>query len=346
MQRIIAACLTLLVVLPTLAADQPIVDRTLAIDAIKHTDYGLHYLRGTQAKDGSWSNSVAVTALALRAFLNSYQRYTEEDGAFITRPVDFLLAHVHDDGSIGESDADRVATTALAITALQATRNPRHADVIANAQAFLRGVQANERRWVAATDARYGGIGDAGGPPALWRQYLASDALRLTALDPTDPLWSQSVIFVSRRQNPGDGSFGAFPRDAGDPATPSAPLTVAALVSLLHAGVANTDPRVAAARQWLDRHFADQSPPGLDRPSELFAYLDATAKALRALGDPVVGGANGQLWRDVLIRRVLALYQPDGAWGDGAPGHGAGGDPALATALAVDTLNEIIHSFR
>jgi hypothetical protein len=63
----------LLAAWPPLAPAQAPMDRGLAIQALKHTDYGLRFLRERQADDGSWSESVQVTALALYAFLRSYQ---------------------------------------------------------------------------------------------------------------------------------------------------------------------------------------------------------------------------------------------------------------------------------
>ena len=62
-------------------------DPDLKSKAKRATDNGLHYLREHQAEDGSWSGSVGITALALRAYLQSHRHYTEEDGPFITRPI-------------------------------------------------------------------------------------------------------------------------------------------------------------------------------------------------------------------------------------------------------------------
>ena len=82
-----------------------------------------------------------MTALALRAFLESYRGYDESDGAFITRPIAFLLAHVNEDGSISESNQNRAYNTAVSLTALAATGNPRYADVIAGGQAYLKSLR-------------------------------------------------------------------------------------------------------------------------------------------------------------------------------------------------------------
>jgi hypothetical protein len=54
------------------------------------SDVALKSLRFSQSPaDGSYGDEL-TTALALRAFLESHRRYTEEDGPFITRPLDVL----------------------------------------------------------------------------------------------------------------------------------------------------------------------------------------------------------------------------------------------------------------
>ena len=82
----------------THASADALMDDDLRSKAQRAADSGMHYLRGTQAEDGSWSQSVGVTALALRAFLESHRAYKEDDGPFITRPIQFILDHVNPDG--------------------------------------------------------------------------------------------------------------------------------------------------------------------------------------------------------------------------------------------------------
>ena len=107
------------------AADDAGMDPELRNKAQRAVDAGLHYLRGQQAEDGSWSQSVGVTALGLRAFLQSHRGYSEIDGAFITRPIEFMLAHTNDDGSISETNQNRNYNTAVCMTALAATGNAK-----------------------------------------------------------------------------------------------------------------------------------------------------------------------------------------------------------------------------
>ena len=109
----------------TRTADSTGMDPELHDKAKRAVDAGLHYLRLNQNDNGSWSDSVGVTALALRAFLQSHRGYNEADGAFITRPIDFMLAHISEDGSIGETNQSRNYNTAVSMTALAATENEK-----------------------------------------------------------------------------------------------------------------------------------------------------------------------------------------------------------------------------
>ena len=125
-------------------ADRPDMDPDLRKKAERAVDTGLHYLRGTQAQDGSYSHSVGVTAIALRAYLESYRGYSEADGAFITRPVRFILDHVKEDGSISDTNQNRNYNTAVAMIALKATANPKYAQILRDAQRFLERLQLND----------------------------------------------------------------------------------------------------------------------------------------------------------------------------------------------------------
>ena len=170
--------------------------------AQRAVDAGLHYLRNNQADDGSWSESVGVTALGLRAFLQSHRGYAEKDGAFITRPIAFLMAHVNEDGSISETNQNRNYNTAVCLTALAATDNDEYADVISGGQKFLMHLQIDEGDGYENDHAYYGGIGYGGDErPDLSNAYMALEGLRSSSADPEDPVWEKALLFVSRSQN-------------------------------------------------------------------------------------------------------------------------------------------------
>jgi squalene-hopene/tetraprenyl-beta-curcumene cyclase len=326
---------------PQTSTAQGPMDRGLAIEALKHTDYGLRFLRDRQAGDGSWSGSVHVTALALHAFLRSYQGYNEADGAFITRPVGYLLNHARDDGSIGHDPAHRVRDTAAAVLALHATGNPDYAPIVARAQAYLTGMQLDEDDGVGRDDPRYGGIADGvAAAPDVLTLYQALAALHDTGLAPVHPVWARARVFLERSQDAGSGAFASSPAAATAQGADPDPLpTRAGFAALLYAGADRDDPHVSAAWRWIgSRGGAGETAPG-DRP---FLFYDTAVAGMLGYGQPLVTGLDGaeRNWRDDLTGALLDRYDPNGSWGD---------DPDtadLSTALAVRTLNRVLHSLR
>ncbi|GMQ87101.1 MAG: terpene cyclase/mutase family protein [Gammaproteobacteria bacterium] len=332
-------------------------DPALYDKARRANDAGLNYLRRQQAEDGSWSNSVGLTALGLRAFLESHRGYNETDGAFITRPVSFLLAHVNEDGSISETNQNRNYNTAVAITALQATGNPDHADVISNAQKFLKGLQLDEQEGYKSDHKYYGGIGYGGDErPDLSNQYMALEALRATSLDDSDPTWDKALTFINRCQNrsesndqpwaTNDGGFTYMPGYNPHGGTGSyGGMTHAGLLSLLFAGVDKSDPRVQAAYNWIRENYTVDSNPGAKNNQGLFYYYNVFAKSMYAYGDAEVKDSSGAIhnWRNDLATKLLSLQGKDGSWVNADSPRWWEGDRNLVTAWSVIALNIIVR---
>jgi squalene-hopene/tetraprenyl-beta-curcumene cyclase len=357
MNRVLLLC-ALFAFAPHAVAAEAAMDKSLLDKAKRHTDYGLHYLRGTQAENGAWSGSVGITALALRAFLESRRGYNESDGPFITRPVKYLLDHVNADGSISETNQNRSYNTAVALVALQATGNPAYAEVIANAQKFLQGHQVDEGEGYTREHRYYGGTGYGGDErPDLSNQYLAIEALRATAFDKDDPLWEKALLFVSRSQNfsetndqawaGNDGGFTYMPGYSPHGGTGSyGGMTHAGLISLLYAGVDKSDPRVQAAWDWIRANYTLDDNPGAKNRQGLFYYYNAFAKSMRAMGeDLVVDAAGGQHnWRNDLVAKLLSLQNEDGSWVNAESGRWWEGNRDLVTAWSLIALNHVIRS--
>ena len=345
-------------VLPGIAsADSATMDAALKDKAKGMTDAGLHYLRGSMAEDGSWSNSVGVTALALRAFLESPRGYSEGDGAFITRPVKFLLDHINPDGSISETNNNRNYNTAVAMIALKATNNPAYDDIIKNAQAFLKGLQIDEPEGYERDHKYYGGIGYGGDErPDLSNVYHALEALKATNLDPSDPTWEKALLFVSRSQNNSETNDLAFAANDGGFAymTEYSPhggsvsygsMTHAGLLSLLFADTDKNDPRVKAAYEWIRANYSVDVNPGAKDNQGYFYYLNAFAKSMYAWGEPELVDAAGvsHNWRNDLTTKLMSLEQKDGSWVNKESGRWWEGDPNLCTAWSVIALNQVVR---
>jgi squalene-hopene/tetraprenyl-beta-curcumene cyclase len=339
----------------TSAALGDTMDPQLREKARRAVDRGLHYLREHEADDGSWSGSVGVTALGLRAFLDSHRGYSERDGAFITRPVAFLLSKANDDGSLSETLQNRSYNTATALTALAATKNAAYADLIRKGQQFLTGHMVDESEGYEPSHPYYGGIGYGGDErPDMSNQLFSLQALRATALDPKDPVWEKAILFVSRSQNRSESNDQAWAGNDGGfiymPGGNTAPfvgtesygtMTAVGMIGLLYAGVDRSDPRVQAGYEWFRKHYTLDTVPGTDRKDGIFYYYYAFAHCMAAFGENEIVDADGNRhnWRDDLAHKLLSLQNPDGSWVNADSAMFWQNNPQLVTAWSVNALN-------
>jgi len=334
-------------------AEAPDMDPALRKKARRAVDAGLHYLRGTQAEDGSWSGSVGVTAIAVRAFLESHRGYSEKDGAFITRPLAFILKHVNPDGSIGETNQNRNYNTAVVLVALEATGNPKYAEIIRNGQRFLAGLQIDEGEGYERDHPYYGGIGYGGDErPDLSNQYLAIEALQATSFDPESPVWEKAKLFLSRCQNRSesndqewvgnDGGFTYMPGYSPHGGTDSyGGMTHAGLISLIFAGVDREDPRIQSAYEWIRASYTLDGIPNANSKSGLYYYYTVFAKSMAAYGDSAIVTSDGveHNWRDEFARKMLSLQNEDGSWVNPDASRWWESDKNLITARISVALN-------
>jgi len=323
--------LALLVATPAFAqnpAPAPKMDPTIRRNAGRAVDDGLRYLRTTQLEDGSWSHSVGITGLALRAYLESRRAYNESDGAFITKPVQFLLSHVNKDGSISESVQNENYNTAIAMMALKLLNNPAYDEILTNAQKFLLDLQIEENEGYTREHRYYGGVGYGGDErPDLSNQYMAMEALHAVATDPKNPVWERALIFINRSQNrsesndqewaSNDGGFTYMPGFSPHGETGSyGGMTHAGLISLIFAGVDKNDARVRAAYDWIRANYTLDENPGAAERQGLFYYYLTFATSMHAFGEAEITDTDGNVhnWRNELATKLLELQDDDGSW--------------------------------
>ncbi|MFG0307160.1 MAG: prenyltransferase/squalene oxidase repeat-containing protein [Phycisphaerales bacterium JB040] len=107
--------------------------------------------------------------------------------------------------------------------------------------------------------------------------------------------------------------------------------------SLIYADLSADDPRLVAAREWIERNFTLDENPGLGDQGRYYYYC-AMARALGAWGDDAIGPEGSERdWREGLVRALLALQNEDGSfrvlherWMEG--------DEVLITAYALIAL--------
>ncbi|EHR70344.1 hypothetical protein BurJ1DRAFT_1476 [Burkholderiales bacterium JOSHI_001] len=339
------------------AADK--MDPALQRRVVRAIAGGLHYLRGQQAPDGSIFKSVGITALALRAFLESPSNYNESDGAFITRPVEFLVTNAKPDGSISSTLQSTAYNTAVAMNALAATKNPKYEPILAAARKFLAAHQVDEGEGYAPDHRYYGGIGYGGGErPDLSNVYIVLEGLKAAATDPKDPVWQKALSFVNRTQNrtesndqkwaANDGGFayqpGANPPEYENGTSSYGGMTAAGMLSLLFAGVDKTDPRVQAAYKWMTANFTLEVNPGTNKKHGLFYFYNAFAKVMSAYGEDSFVDGKGQRrnWRNELAQKLLSLQAADGSWANTESNAWWEDRPQLVTAWSVIALEHVL----
>lgn len=350
------ACL----LLPSLTAHAaPDMDPDLRRRCVRGIAGGLHYLRGQQAPDGSVLKSVGITALSLRAFLESPEKYTEADGPFITRQVEFLLANVRPDGSISSTLQSTAYNTAVAMVALAATKNPKYDPVIAGARKFLVEHQADEGEGYKPDHPFYGGVGYGGGErPDMSNVYIVLEGLKAGATDPKDPVWQKALVFVNRSQNrsesndqkwaANDGGFayrpGSNPAEYENGTSSYGGMTAAGLLSLLFAGADKNDPRVQAAYKWMTANYTLEFNPGTTKKHGIFYFYNAFAKVMSAYGVDTFTDASGQKhnWRNELAQKLLSLQAADGSWANRDSNAWWEDRPQLVTAWSVIALEQVI----
>jgi squalene-hopene/tetraprenyl-beta-curcumene cyclase len=334
----------------------PQLDPHLRAQAKASIARGLDFLRQRQAPDGSWSRSVGITALDVRAFLESPLGYSEKNGKVITQPLAFILSRNHPNGSISEGDVNSAYNTSTSIMALVATNDPRYRATIDAGQRYLESVQVDEREGYTPDKPWYGGIGYSDDArPDMPNQFMALQALKASSLDPKSPVWQRAIKFLDRSQNRSesndqkwagnDGGFIYMPGKNTGPFQGTQSYgteTAAGLISLLYAGVDKKDPRVQDAFNWMRRHYTLDYVPGSDgSQAGIYFYYYAFAYCMQAMGQPIIVDGHGRRhnWRNDIVRKLVGLQRADGSWINSKSSLWWQDNPDLVTAWSVNALN-------
>lgn len=358
---------------------------SLTKDAIHAIQIGVEWLEKSQQDDGCWSSPAfpAVTALAASAVLNSPDvLQSGETPEFIIRALDFIVSCAQDDGGIYRH-VDGVKggglsnyNTAICLMALADARDPKYADTIARARAFLvRGQHHGQ-------DPFDGGMGYDSGTNRPYAD-LSNTVFALEALRRTEPLeppadgggeldWDAAIAFVSRCQHlrshnkaewvsddPAEqGGFVYHPQKSQAGAAESGDgeeeylrsygsMTYAGLLSFLHARVDKDDERVQAAVRWLARRWTLEENPGIGTDGLYYSYK-VMAKALNAYGEDTLTLQNGKrvTWRPALVQKLVSLQRIDPATGLGYWRNDNNrwweNDPNLVTSYALLALESAV----
>ena len=275
------------------------IDRDTVKSAI---DRAANRIIDSQRPDGSWGSFAGdpgITAMALKALVDTPRAYREEDGPFITSAVKYLLSHQQPDGGVYVPDQGlmnyKTSVTVLALTALDAGREkPRYRGEVARMRDYISGIQCSENSTPVAYDRdkhinSWGGIGyGSDRRPDLSNTQLALEALEAAGLSEDSEVWKRAARFISRCQNrkatndalvagtttstedggfyyhPDESKAGHLTNEDGSKSFSSyGSMTYAAVKSLIYAGLEKDDPRVKDALTWIGSHWTVSENPGM-----------------------------------------------------------------------------------
>jgi len=335
-------------------AEEPVknsLDVSLRHEAERAVEKGISFLRNNNDKKrGSWSEHPGVTAIVLRAFGGTPDKYTKDDGMMLKVASKYLLEMQHPDGSIFDKELPNYIT-ANAIIAFAAIDKEKYADVIKKAQAFLLDSQFDEGEGYSEDHDFYGGIGYGSRiRPDLSNLQTALEALKDSGLPADDETWQRAVLFIQRCQNRSesndrewagnDGGFIYLPGQSKIKGTTTSygSMTYAGLKSFLYANVAKDDSRVQAAFDWIGLHYTLEENPGMGLQG-LFYFYHTFAKALHAYGEDVIKDNDGKEhnWKNDLVEKLVEIQADDGSWVN-SNNRWWESDENLCTAYAVIAL--------
>jgi len=316
-----------------------------------------------RANDGSYSSfsGPGVTALVTTSLLR-HGRPVE--APLVAESLAYLEGFIRPDGGVyQEGSYYRNYETCLAILCFsEANGDGRYDQVLARADAFVKGIQWDEGEGKDPSDEGYGGAGYGKHKrPDLSNTSFLVEALKATGNDAESESIQRALAFVSKCQNletehnqtpfatkNPDGGFYYTPSAGGTSQAGTTPqgglrsygsMTYAGLKSMIYAGVGPDDPRVSAAVEWIQNHYDIESNPGMGNAG-LYYYYHTFAKALDAMELDVIEDEQGQehVWRVELIRELARTQRADGSWTNDND-RWMEGDPNLVTGYVLLALS-------
>ncbi|REJ72676.1 MAG: hypothetical protein DWQ34_12325 [Planctomycetota bacterium] len=327
------------------------------------TGQAVEFLRTTQADDGSWTSpqAVGISALVTTSLLKSG---LDPEDPTVAKALQNLEGFIQDDGGIYHKDSKhRNYETSITLLAFDAANaDGRYNETIARAADFLKGLQWDETEGIDQSDPAYGGAGYGGHErPDLSNTSFFLEAMITAGVSLDDPAVKKALVFVSRTQNleseanttpfaakVDDGGFYYTPAAGGTSQAGTTPngglrsyasMTYAGLKSMIYAGLAEDDPRVEAATEWIRQFYSLDENPGMGQQG-LFYYYHTFAKALDAMNVDLFEDAEGDThdWRKELTEHLASIQQENGSWVNSAE-RWYEGDPNLVTAYSLLALS-------
>ena len=329
---------------------------------------GLEFLSKRQNAAGYWTTGdyPGLTALVVQAYIMAPGGAHRKE-APVAKGLEFIRSQAKPDGSI-HAGRMSIYNTSICLAALVRNGDAKDRAMMDAAQQFLvKGQTQGSAN--AASDGGFGYEPSGKGKPGrtdLDNTVFTLEALKLyrdMQLKEDQPAgkqlnWGAAIDFVSRCQQlpatnrqswvSGDpaekGGFVYQPspesgdNSGGNPKSYGT-MTYAGLLSFIYAEVKPDDPRVKAAREWIERRYTLEENPGRGAEA-LYYYYHLMAKGLTAAGVKTLKTPDGKTvdWRADLTAKLLSLQKPDGSWSS-ENGRFMEKDPNLVTTYCLLALS-------
>ena len=318
---------------------------------------GARYLLGQQDAAGFWSDRQMPALTALPVWALAGCPGTVGAAPAISNGVAYVLSTQREDGGFYVPKPGRGGSglgnynTSVCLSALFVS-GKAPADPLLKAREYIAGSQ------LTGDDTMAGGFGY---DKVSRRRYAdlsntsyAMDAMRRTqALEEVRPGgrrvdldWDKALSFVEtlmKKEGPeaGGAAYNDRTPQAGAATNGTGKvqlraygsMTYAAVLSMCHANLDRSDPRVRQSLEYLEKNWSVTENPGMGSQG-LYYFYDIMARALSAAGVEKVGGHD---WKKELSAEVMARQQPDGSWKNDNNRFWEA-DPVLCTSFAMLVL--------
>jgi squalene-hopene/tetraprenyl-beta-curcumene cyclase len=290
------------------------------------------YLRQHQQADGIWETHPGIGAMAATALLRQ-PTVSREDRESALKTVAYLRTLAKPDGGIYEKAIPHYIT-AVSIMTFVAAGRPQDKPLIEKGRRYLADHILDEGEGVAPSDKFYGGLGyggtsDGGRADIISLEY-GLRAMKEGGLADNDPAWNKAILFLQRTQNTEandqpwaakDGGLIYYPgySQAGETRSYGS-ATYAGIMSYVWSNVKKDDRRVKDVMRWVKDNYTVDENPGIGQKTVYYYYM-VFAKALQAIGEPVIVDAKGvsHNWREDLAAKLISLQHPEGFWVNPVP---------------------------
>ena len=321
----------------------------------KSIERGAKFLLAAQAEDGHWSDGQmpALTALPVWALCG----VADAPSAAIEKGVKYVLGTQREDGGFYVPKPGRGGSglgnynTSVCLSSLYASGKApvaamlRAREYIASSQLTGDDTMAGGFGYDKVSRRRYADLSNTSYAMDAMRRTQSLEEMRTDGRT-VDLDWAKALSFVEglmKREGPDAGGAAYNDRTPqGGSATNAqgrvslrayGSMTYAAVLSMCHANLDKSDPRVRQSLEYCERNWTVEENPGMGSQG-LFYFYDIMARALSASGVSNVGGHD---WKKELSGRLVSIQKPDGSWSN-ANNRFWEADPVLCTSFALLVL--------